>query len=458
LTRSALYGTNKGYMQSSSDLPRKSFGPKNIFRALRHKNYRLFSGGQCISLVGTWMQYIAVSWLVYRLTNSALMLGLVGFVGQLPTFVIAPLAGVLGDRYERRRMLVVIQSLAMAQASILAFLVLSHQIQVWQIIVLSFFLGIINSFDMTIRQAFTVEMIDDREDLGNAIALNSTMLNAARLIGPALAGLLIVSIGEGICFLLNAISYIAVIASLLIMRIPKIRHAEAPRRILSELKEGFSYAANFPPIKWILLVLSLISLMGVSYQILLPVITREIFKGGANTMGFFMTMAGFGALGGAIFLAARKSVRGLPRIIAWTAGLFGLTLMAFAFSRTYWLSMGILLVSGFAMMVHMASCNTILQTIVEEDKRTRIMSFYTMAFLGMMPFGSLLAGALAARIGAPYTLLLEGVCCVLGAVYFASKLPLIRAKIRPIYIEKGIIPEVARGIQAAAGLESLTKE
>ncbi|MEI7751091.1 MAG: MFS transporter [Candidatus Omnitrophota bacterium] len=445
-------------MPSSQDLPRKSFGPRNIFRALRHKNYRLFSAGQCISLVGTWMQYVAVSWLVYRLTNSAFMLGLVGFVGQLPTFVIAPLAGVLGDRYDRRRMLIIIQSLAMAQAAVLAFLVMTHLIQIWHIIVLSTFLGIISSFDMTIRQAFTVEMIDDREDLGNAIALNSTMLNAARLIGPAMAGLLIVSIGEGICFLLNAISYTAVIASLLVMRIPKGRILAAPRRILLELKEGFSYAANFPPIKWLLLVLSLISLMGVSYQILLPVITREIFKGGANTMGFFMTMAGFGALGGAIFLAARKSVLGLPKIIAWTAGLFGLTLMAFAFSRTYWLSMGILLVSGFGMMVHMAACNTILQTIVEEDKRTRIMSFYTMAFLGMMPFGSLLAGSLAARIGAPYTLFLEGLCCVLGAVYFASKLPLIRAKIRPIYMKKGIIPEVVRGIQAATGLESLTKE
>ena len=417
-----------------------------------------FSVGQCISLVGTWMQYVAVSWLVYRLTNSAFLLGLVAFVGQLPTFVISPLAGVLGDRHERRRMLIITQILAMVQAAILAFLVLSHQIQVWHIIALSFCLGLVNSFDMTIRQAFTVEMLDDREDLGNAIALNSTMLNAARLVGPAMAGLLIVSMGEGICFLLNAISYLAVIASLLIMRIPKIRHDEAPRRILEELKEGFSYAANFPPIKWILLMLSLISLLGVSYQTLLPVFTREIFKGGANMMGFFMTMAGFGALGGAMFLAARKSVRGLAKVIAWTAGLFGLTLMAFAASKIYWLSMGILLVSGFGMMVHMASCNTILQTIVEEDKRSRIMSFYTMAFIGMMPFGSLIAGALAARIGAPNTLALEGLGCILGAFYFGAKLPVIRAKIRPIYLEKGIITEVAEGIQAATGLESFTKE
>jgi MFS family permease len=445
-------------MTDETKNPRKRAPAKNIFRALRHKNYRLFSAGQCISLVGTWMQYVAVSWLTYRLTHSAFMLGLVGFVGQLPTFVISPLAGVLGDRYDRRRMLVAIQSLAMVQAAVLAFLVLSNQVEVWHIITLSAFLGIINSFDMTIRQAFTIEMLDDREDLSNAIALNSTMLNAARLVGPAVAGLLIVSMGEGICFLLNAVSYIAVIVALLAMRIPRVKPAAAPRKILAELKEGFSYAANFPPIKWILLVLSLISLMGVSYQTLLPVFTREIFKGGANTMGFFMTMAGFGALGGAVFLAARKSVLGLPRIIAWTAGLFGLTLMAFSVSKIYWLSMGILLVSGFGMMVHMASCNTILQTVVEEDKRGRIMSFYTMAFLGMMPFGSLLAGGLATWIGVSWTLALEGFFCVTGAFYFASKLPAIRAKIRPIYIAKGIIPEVAKGIQAAATLEGVTKD
>jgi MFS family permease len=449
---------NKDCMESSHGSSKNPSKVQNIFRALRHKNYRLFSAGQCISLVGTWMQYVAVSWLVYRLTNSAFLLGLVAFVGQLPTFVISPLAGVLGDRHERRRMLIITQILAMVQAAVLAFLVLTHQIQVWHIIALSTFLGVINSFDMTIRQAFTVEMIDDREDLGNAIALNSTMMNAARLIGPAIAGLLIVSMGEGICFLLNAVSYLTVIVSLFAMRIPKAKIAAVPRNVFLELKEGFSYAANFPPIKWILLILSLISLLGVSYQILLPVFARDIFKGGANTMGFFMTTAGLGALGGAIFLAARKSVRGLPRIIAWTAGLFGFTLVAFAFSRGYWLSMLILLVSGFGMMVHMASCNTILQTIVEEDKRGRIMSFYTMAFIGMMPFGSLIAGALAARIGAPNTLALEGLGCILGALYFGAKLPAIRAKIRPIYLEKGIIPEVAEGIQAATGLESLTKE
>lgn len=441
-------------MESSQESPKKSSRVKNMFRALRHRNYRIFCCGQSVSLIGTWMQYIAVSWLVYRLTSSPFMLGLVGFVGQLPAFVISPLAGVLGDRHDRRRILIITQLLAMIQAAVLAFLVLTRQIQVWHIITLSAFLGVVNSFDMTIRQALTVEMIDDREDLGNAIALNSTMMNAARLIGPAIAGLLIVSMGEGICFLLNAISYVAVLVSLFAMKIPKIEMTPNASNVFLDIKEGFSYAANFLPIKWVLLILSLISLLGVSYQVLLPIFARDIFKGGAHTMGFFMTMAGFGALGGAMFLAARKNVRGLPRIIAWTAGLFGLTLILFSFSRSYWLSMGILLISGFGMMVHMASCNTILQTIVEEDKRSRIMSFYTMAFIGMMPFGSLLAGALAARIGAPHALALEGSCCILGALYFSSKLPTIRAKIRPIYVEKGIISEVAQGLQSVAMLET----
>ena len=404
------------------------------------------------------MQHVAGIWLVYRLTNSAFMLGFTGFVGQIPSFFISPFAGVLADRHNRRRMLIVVQSLAMLQAGVLTFLVLSHQIQVWHIIVLNVFLGIVSSFDMTVRQAFTVEMIEDREDLGNAIALNSTMLNSARLIGPAVAGILIVSMGEGICFLINAVSYIAVLVCLFLMKIPQASISGAPRNIFLEIKEGFRYAANFPPIKWMLLILALISLMGVSYQILLPVFARDIFKGGAHTMGFFMTMAGVGALCGAVFLAARKSVVGLPRIIAWTAGLFGFTLMAFACSEQYWLSMLILLVSGFGMMVHMASCNTILQTIAEEDKRGRVMSFYTMSFMGMMPFGSLLAGFLASKIGAPYTLFLEGACCLLGSLYFASKLPLIRAHIRPIYIEKGIISEVAKGLESAATLESMSQD
>ncbi len=436
----------------------KSFEFKNIFRALRYRNYRIFFLGQSASLIGTWMQQVALSWLVYRLTNSPFLLGMTGFMSQIPTFFFTPFAGVLADRHNRRNMLIATQGLSMLQASILAFLVLTHQIQVWHIMVLSVFLGIIFSFDIPIRQAFTVEMIENREDLGNAIALNSSMLNAARLIGPSIAGLLIACVGEGVCFLLNAVSFIPVILSLAAMRIAPSQVSTPSRHILVELKEGLGYALSFAPIKWILILLSMISLMGVPYQVLMPIFARDVFHGGPNTLGFLMGMSGMGALIGAVFLAARKSVIGLPRIIAWTAVIFGATIVIFSFSRVFWFSMPVILLSGFGVMVHMAACNTILQTVVDEDKRGRVMSFYTMAFMGTMPFGSLLAGVLASRIGAPHTLLIGGASCVVLAFIFMSKLPLIRKEIRPVYVKKGIIAEVTQGIQAATGLESLTGE
>lgn len=424
---------------------------KLIFRALTHRNYRLFFSGQIISLTGTWMQQVAVGWLVYRMTNSPFLLGIVGFVGQIPTFLFTPFAGVIADRHNRRSMLLITQTLAMCQALILALLILTRHIQVWQIIVLSAVLGAINSFDIPIRQAFTVEMIENREDLGNAIALNSSMVNAARLIGPSIAGLLIASVGEGICFLLNAISYLAVIASLILMKIaPKKIHASA-KHIFYELKEGFRYAFNFSPIRSILLLLGLISLVGVPYQVLMPIFARDIFHGGPAALGFLVGMSGVGALAGAIYLAARKTVLGLGRIIALSSGLFGVGIIAFSFSHVLGISMLLLLACGFGMMVQMASCNIILQTIVEEDKRGRIMSFYTMSFMGMAPFGSLLAGSLASKIGAPHTLLIGGSGCIIGAALFAAKLPSLRKEIHPIYAKKGIIPEVAKGIQSATG-------
>jgi len=429
-----------------------------IFRALKHRNYRLFFGGQSISLVGTWMQQIAVGWLVYRLTNSAFLLGIVGFVGQIPTFLFTPFAGVIADRHNRKNMLVITQTLAMLQAFILSLLVLTSSIQVWHLIVLSAFLGIINSFDIPIRQAFTVEMIENKEDLGNAIALNSSMVNAARLIGPSIAGVLIAYFGEGICFLLNAISYIAVIISLIAMKIAPRKTRLQNRHILHELKEGFVYAFNFAPIKSILMILALVSLMGVPYQVLMPVFARDIFHGGPKTLGFLVAMSGVGALTGAIYLAARKSVLGLSRIIALSSGLFGLGIIAFSISKVLWVSMFLILLCGFGMMVQMASSNTVLQTIVDEDKRGRIMSFYTMSFMGMAPFGSLLAGSLASKIGAPNTLFLGGICCIIAAVMFARKLPLIREKIHPIYAKKGIIPEVAIGIRSASGLQTFSED
>jgi MFS family permease len=418
---------------------RTASGLKTIFRSLSHRNYRLFFSGQGLSLVGTWMQQIAVSWLVYRLTNSALMLGVVGFASRIPTFLLAPAAGVLVDRWNRHRTLVITQVLSLIQALVLAILVLTGTIQVWQIVCLTLVLGIINSFDVPVRQSFVVDMIGRKQDLGNAIALNSSMVNGARLVGPSLAGILIAAVGEGICFLVNAVSFLAVIVSLLLMtdipKRPKTLHVH----FLRGLKEGFAYAFGFAPIRSLLLLLALVSLMGMSYMVLMPVFAREILHGGAHTYGFLMGATGVGALTGALFLASRKTVLGLGRIIVIASGIFGAGLIGLSFTRIFFVSLVFMMVIGFGMMVQMASTNTVIQTIVEEDKRGRVMSFYAMAFLGMTPFGSLLAGSLANSIGVPYTVFFGGVCCLAGCLLFARGLPTFRKMIRPIYREKGII-------------------
>jgi MFS family permease len=414
---------------------------KLIFRALSHRNYRLFFGGQGISLIGTWMQQIAMSWLVYRLTDSALLLGVVGFTSRIPTFLLASLAGVLADRWNRHRVLVITQTLSMIQAMILAILVLTGAIAVWHIIFLSLSLGLINALDIPTRQSFVVDMIEKREDLGNAIALNSSIVNGARLIGPSVAGILIATLGEGMCFLLNGLSFIAVIFALLAMKItPKKREAQSSK-VFQGLKEGFSYAFGFAPIRSVLLLLGLVSLMGMPFTVLMPIFAEKILHGGPQALGFLSGATGVGAIAGSIYLASRKSVLGLGRIIVISSNLFGIGLIGFSLSRLFWLSLLMMLLTGFGMMVEMASSNTVLQTIVEEDKRGRIMGFYTMAFMGMVPFGSLLAGTLANNIGAPNTVMIGGVACILGSVLFAKKLPSLRRITRPIYVEKGIISE-----------------
>jgi len=416
-------------------------GLKLIFRALNHRNYRLFFGGQGISLIGTWMQQIAMNWLVYRLTHSALLLGIVGFTSRIPTFLLASLAGVLADRWNRHRILVSTQTLSMIQAMILAILVLTGTIAVWHIILLSLFLGLINALDIPTRQSFVVEMIEKKEDLGNAIALNSSMVNGARLLGPSLAGILIAALGEGMCFLLNGISFIAVILALLAMEIkPKQREIQSSE-VFERLKEGFSYAFGFAPIRSVLLLLALVSLMGMPFTVLMPIFAEKILNGGAQALGFLMGATGVGAIIGSIYLASRRSVLGLGRIIVISSSLFGIGLIAFSLSRLFWLSLLMMLLTGFGMMVEMASSNTVLQTIVEEDKRGRVMSFYTMAFMGMVPFGSLLAGSLANNIGAPKTVMIGGIACIFGSAMFAKKLPSLRRMARPIYVEKGIISE-----------------
>ena len=414
-------------------------GLQLIFRALHHRNYRLFFGGQGISLIGTWMQQIAMSWLVYRMTNSAFLLGVVGFLGQIPAFFLSPFAGVLIDRWNRHRILVSTQLLAMIQAFILALLTLTGTIAIWHIIILALFLGFVNAFDMPTRQAFVVEMVETGEDLGNAIALNSFLVNGARLLGPSIGGILISLLGEGMCFLLNGISFIAVIAALFAMKMTKREIRSKSSNILQGVKEGFAYAFGFPPIRFLLLLLGLVSLTGMPYTVLMPVFAKNILHGGPHTLGFLLGASGVGALVGAVYLASRKSVLGLGRLITIALNIFGIGLITFSVSRTLSLSLLLLGFTGFGMMVQMASTNTVLQTIVEEDKRGRVMSLYTMAFMGMVPFGSLLAGSLASKIGAPGTIMISGVACILGSILFARKLPLLRELVRPIYIEKEIL-------------------
>jgi len=427
-------------------------GIMTIFRALAHRNYRLFFSGQSISLVGTWMQQIAISWLVFDLTHSAFLLGIVNFASRIPTFLLASFAGVLVDRWNRHRVLVVTQILSMIQALVLAYLVLTGKIMVWQIICLSVILGLINALDIPARQTFVIDMVETKEDLGNAIALNSSMVNGARLVGPSIAGLLIATLGEGICFLLNGLSFLPVIASLLAMKIRPDMRARKNTRVLQGLKEGVHYAFGFPPIRSVLLLLALVSFMGMPYTVLMPIFAERILHGGPQALGFLMGATGVGALAGAIFLASRKNVRGLGKIIVFASSVFGLGLVAFSLSRVLWLSMVIMPITGFGMMVQMTSSNTILQTIVEEDKRGRIMSFYTMAFMGMVPFGSLFAGSLAHSIGAPATVAIGGVVCIVGAIAFGRKLPSLREMARPIYIEKGILPRAPNPVDTASGL------
>ena len=438
---------------SSAKQPPSPSGPAFMLRALGNKNYRLFFSGQSISLIGTWMTRIATSWLVYRLTGSAFMLGVVGFAGQIPSFLLAPFAGVLVDRWNRHRLLVATQVLALLQSLALAVLTLTGLIKISHVIVLSVFQGLINAFDMPARLAFVVEMVEKREDLANAIALNSSMVNAARLLGPSIGGVVIAAVGEGWCFMTDAISYVAVIASLLAMTItPRMISATNDANIFQQLREGWTYAVHFAPIRNVLLLLALVSLVGMPYTVLMPVFANEILHGGPSTLGLLMAASGVGALIGALFLASRKTVLGLGKFIPLMAAAFGAGLIAFSFTRVLWLSLLLMVVTGLGFMVQMAASNTVLQTIVEEDKRGRVMSFYTMAFMGTAPFGSLLAGSVAERIGAPHTLLFGGIGCILGAIWFATTLPGLRRDVRPIYVKIGILPEMASGIQHSSEL------
>jgi MFS family permease len=421
----------------------------HIGRALRHRNYRLFFAGQSLSLIGTWLTRVAMSWLVYRLTHSAVMLGVVGFGSQIPTFLVAPIAGVLIDRWSTHRVLVVTQILAMLQSALLAVFALTNTITVWHVLVLGAFQGLVNAFDTPARQAFVVQMVEDREDLPNAIALNSSMVNGARLIGPSVAGALIAAVGEGWCFTVDAVSYLAVIASLLAMRLTAKPARTSKAKVGTELREGLRYVATNVPLRSILLLLAFVSLTGIPYMVLMPIFAVQVLHGGPDTLGLLVGASGVGAISGVLWLASRRSVLGLARVICISGVVFGAGLIGFGQSRWLWLSLLLMVFTGGGMMIQMAASNTLIQTLVDDDKRGRVMSFYTMAFFGMMPLGSLAAGVFGDRIGAPATVIFGGVAKIVAIAVFARKLPEIRRHARPIYVKRGILPEIAVGIERA---------
>jgi MFS family permease len=454
---------------------------RSIVRSLRHRNYRLFFAGQIVSLCGTFLTQVAMVWLVYSITHSGKILGITAFAGQIPAFALGPFAGVWVDRLNRRRLIVITQTLAMCQSFALAALVYffwgQTNIIVPGLIGLAFAQGLINAFDMPGRQAFLVEMVDNREDLANAIALNSTMVHAARLVGPALAGFLIHYVGAVLCFLLDGISYITVIIALLSMTLRPKPPRKRDKSVLAELREGFSYVWGFAPIRAMLLLMALLSLTGMpAFSVLMPIFANALSghsdTKGAETLGILMGASAAGALAGAIYLASRKSVVGLGRLIAVAALAFGASLAAFSFSHVLWLSLLIVPVAGCSMLITFASSNTLLQTLTEDEKRGRVMSFFTMAFVGMTPWGNLLAGTTADALvsanpvplwarfdGASRTLQIAGTICVIAAISFAMKLPAIRRVIRPIYEQKGIVPpQVAAGLRDATEVVSASEQ
>jgi len=427
-------------------IPKDFTAIKNIFSSLHSRNYRLYFTGQGISLIGTWMQNIALSWLVYRLSGSVFLLGLVGFTTQIPSFILSPFAGVISDRYNRLKIMKLAQVFFMLHALTMAILVLTNTIEVWHIITLSIVFGIINAFDTPARQSLVIDLIDDPKDLGNAIALNSAIFNSGRLVGPAIAGITIAVVGEGICFLLNALSFVAVIAALMQIKIPIKQISIHPGNFKKSFAEGFHYTFHSMPIRTLITMLAILSLIGLPVVVLLPAYAKEILHGSADTLGYLMSALGAGALCGALYMASRKTVLGLGRIITVSIGVYGLALTLASFSQVTYFSMMVFFFSGLTMVLSLSSINTMLQTIADEDKRGRVMSFYAMALMGTTPIGNLLSGTLASGIGIPYTLLISGTITVLSAVWLGLNLKSLRKYVRPIYINKGILPGLPHDI------------
>jgi MFS family permease len=426
---------------------------KNTFRALRYRNYRLFFTGQTLSLIGTWMQSLALSWLIYRLTNSPFLLGLLSFANQIPSLILSPFSGVISDRFPRQKLLFISQMLAMVQAVAVFILFQCHALRIESIIILSIAMGLINGLDMPVRQSIVADLVDDPKDLSNAIALNSSMINGTRLIGPSLAGLLIAWVGEGPCFLLNALSFIPVLWCIVQMRVVE-KTKRSVKRFSEDFIEGLRYTVRFTPLATILLLLAALCLFGQPYMIFMPVFARDILHGGPQTQGLLVGAAGLGAFMAALYLASRKSVLGLGRIISGAAIIFGAGLIVYAYSSWTWLSLLMLFFVGCGMVLCMASSNTLLQTISEQAMRGRIMSLYSMAFLGVTPIGSLFAGIISRHIGVQLTVALGGALCIVAGLLFISQLTVFREKIHPIYLQKGII----EGIQNTATLMTPPEE
>jgi MFS family permease len=427
-------------------------GLRSMVRAFRHRNFRLYFGGQSVSLIGTWVQQIALGWTIYELTHSSLLLGIVSFAGQLPLFVVTPFAGVLVDRWNRHRTLIVTQTLSMLQAFALAWVVSMHMLNVWNLIGLNLFAGIILAIDLTARQAFIVDMVGSGHDLPNAVALNAFVINGGRMLGPAIAGLLLTIVTPAVCFFLNAVSYVPVIAALFAMRVKKPVQLAEQGRALDDLIEGIRHSLGFPPIRAVLLLVALVSLLGMPYAVLMPIFAAEVLHGGAHTLGLLMTAPGIGALVGTIYLASRKTIRGAGIRVVAGAITFGTGLIVLGVVHSLPLALIALGFVGLGMIVQLATSNTVLQTIVDDDKRGRVMSLYTMAVMGMTPFGSILGGALAHHIGVPATFFIGGVVCIAGGILFATKIRILRPMVLPIYRRKGIIPEIATGLQNASSL------
>lgn len=438
MTRARTSPAQSGHgHEEGASAPPKTISAAAVLRAMRHRNFQLFFSGQLISLIGTWMQSVAQSWLVYRLTGSALLLGTVGFAGQFPIFLLAAAGGAVADRHNRHRIVLATQISSMVLALILSALTLAGVVQVWHIVMLASLLGAVNAFDIPARQAFLVEMVG-KEDLMNAIALNSSMFTGARIIGPAVAGILVATIGEGWCFFANGVSYIAVIVGLLLMKLEQRRVEKRTDSPLQDIAEGFRFTWRAAPIRALLLLLGLVSLVGLPYSVLMPIFADQILHGGARGLGLLMGATGVGALFGALALAVRTGLRGLGRWVALAAAGFGLSLILFAFSRWFWVSMVLLLPTGFAMMLQMAASNTLIQAMVPDHLRGRVMAVYSMMFMGMAPLGALGAGAVAHTLGAPLTVAIGGAACLTGAAVFARTLPLIRHQARELINAQGL--------------------